>query len=143
MVVTHIPQGRDNVALDALRPFRCGWNFSFCDAFRPIREYFQRSVMTHCAQGSIHGVAANAAVETAIPGGEWSVNRRLPLVHIIQRARQLVSELMTEVASGFERVDPVILRQHAGTDAISLSAGAGEEILCGRLHERQPVISRI
>src|SRR5436853_5968322 len=142
MVVTDIPQCRDDVALDALRPLGCGWNFSLCDALRPIREYFQRSVMPHCAQRSIHGVAANTTVQTAIPGIEWSLDRRLPLVHIIQRARQLVSELMTEVAAGFERVYPVILRQHAGTHAISLGAGPGEETLCRRLHEGQPVISR-
>src|SRR5437660_8466987 len=110
MVVTDIPQCRDDVALDALRPLGRGWNFSLCDALRPIREYFQRSVVPHCAQRSIHGVAANTTMEKAIPGIEWNLYRRLALVHIIQRARQLVTELMTEVASGFERINPVILR---------------------------------
>src|SRR5207249_6966739 len=82
-------------------------------------------------------------MEPAIPGVEWSLEVRLHSVHIIKGPRELVSELMTEIAAGFERVDPVILSQHADTDTIALSTRAGKEIRRRGLHERQPVIARV
>ena len=135
VIIPDVPQRYDNVALHPLRTLRSGRHFSLSDAIGPVREHFQRGIVAHGVQCRIHGIAPNAAVEPAIPGIERRLDVRLHFVHIIERARQPVPELMTEIAAGFQRVDPVILREHAGAHTIALSARARKEIRRRRLHE--------
>src|SRR6185312_14742105 len=57
-------------------------------------------------------------------------------------AGQRVSELVAEVAAGFQRVEPVVLRYHAAA-GVAFLAVAGELILRRRFHKREPVVAGI
>ena len=70
VVITNVPQSDDHIPLNTFRPLGRRRNFAFRDAIGPVGENFQRGIMTHRAQCPVHGVASNAAMQTAIPGIE-------------------------------------------------------------------------
>ena len=103
----------------------------------------ERSLLALIGEHAVHRRAADAGAEPPFPGLRVRLELGLRLQDVVDVARQRVAELMTEVAVGFERVDPVVLGQHVRSEPVALRAGAGK-FLCGRrLEQRQPVIARI
>ena len=129
VVVTDIPQRHDDVALDTSRSRRRRRHLALGDAIGPVRQHIQRPRRAHRAERPVHRVAAHAALQPAIPRLERRLHRRVALVDIVERARQLVAELMTEVAARLQRVDPVVLRQHRRAEPVAGVAGARETTL--------------
>ena len=66
-------------------------------------------------------------MQPPLPSFGRGVNVRIGLVDVIHVARELISELMAEVATRLELVDPMILGQHSGTDAIALRSRTWEQ----------------
>ena len=138
-----VPQRDDDVALDAFRPRRRRRHFASCNAIGPVRKYFQRWLFALRLEHRVHRGPAHAGAEAPLPCVVSSRQLRLRLEHVIEAARQLVAELMAEVAVGLQRVDPMVLRQHVRSRAVAVRTGAGEQALVGRLQHRQPIVGRI
>jgi hypothetical protein len=143
VVVSHVPERHDHIPLDASRPRGRRRHFTVGDAIGPIRQDAERARGPHRAQRPVHGSAANAALQTPVPGFRRCLDGRICLVDVVQRAGELIPELVTEVASRLERVDPVVPGQHRWTESIALHAGAGKRRGGRRRHERQPVVAGI
>ena len=143
MVVAHVPQGHDEVALDALRARRRRRHFALGDAFGPVGVGLERSLLALVVEHAVHRGAAHAGAEPPFPGLRMRLELRLRLQDVVDVARLGVAELMAEVAVGFDRVDPMVLGQHVRAEPVALRARAGK-LLCGRrLEQRQPVVARI
>ncbi len=103
----------------------------------------ERSLLALIGEHAVHRRAAHAGAEPPFPGLGVGLELGLRLQDVVDAARQLVAELMAEVAVGLDRVDPVVLGQHVRSEPVALRAGAGKFLGGGRLEQRQPVVARI
>ena len=143
VVVAHVPQRDDHIALDAFRPRRRRRHVALRDALGPARIGFQQSILALCVEDGVHRRPADAGPETPFPRFRVRLQLRLGLEHVFDVACLGVAQLMAEVAVRFQRVDVVVLRQHRRADAVARGAGAGKFIRGGRLEQRQPVVAGI
>ena len=143
VVVADVPQRDDDIPFDAFWARRRRRQFAVGDALGPIGIGFQRSLFALIVQNAVHRVAADAGAETPLPRFRVRLQLRLRLEHVVDRARELIAKLVTEVAIGFQRIDPVILGEHGRPEPVALGAGARKFSLAGRLEQRQPEVSGI
>ena len=143
LVAADVPEGEDEVALDPLRPRRRRRQLSRRDALRPVGVHVERRVHALNPEHVVHLVAAHSGAQPPLPGFLVGGELRLGLEHMIDGAGLAASELVAEVAVRLQRVEPVGLGQHAGSHAVAVVAGTGEEALVRRRHQGQPVIAGI
>src|SRR5262249_61347568 len=86
----------------------------------------QRWLLAMLRRGPKGGVPAHAGARPPLPRLGVRLQLRLRLLHIVDGAGELIAELVTEVAVRFQRIDPVILREHAWTQPVALRTCAGE-----------------
>ena len=143
VIVAHVPQRQNQVALDAGRSRRRRRDLTLRDALRPVGVDLQRACLSLVVQHAVHRRAAHAGSQPPLPGFRVRLQLGLRLENVIDASRELVAKLMTEVAVGLERVDPVILRLHVGAEAVALRSRSGELARRRRLEHRQPVVAGI
>ena len=142
VVVAHVPQREDDVALDSLRARRRGRHLAGSDAIRPIGENVERTFALP-GQERVHGGTAGAGTEAPLPGIAGCFQTGLTRIDVIQRPGELVAELMAEVAIGLDGVNPVVLRLHEGRETVSAGSGTREHGRGRRLEQRQPVVAGV
>src|SRR5262245_38415472 len=137
VIVADIPQSCDNIAFDAFWPRGCRRYFTLANTIGPVGELFQGSRRAHAAQCCVHRITANSALQPAVPRFDRAMDVRIDLVNMIQTARQLVTQLMTKIATRLQLVDPVILTQHSVSNTVALLARAfaWKKAAIGRLQE--------
>ena len=143
VVVTDVPQGHHEIALDAFRPGRRRRHFALVDALGPIGKGPRCPGQSHIDERTVHRIATHSGTEAPLPGLLVRRDVALRLEDVIDAAREPVSELMTEIAVRFQRVDPVVLGLHVRAQAVAVRPGARKLLLRRRLEQRQPVIARI
>src|SRR5690606_29952077 len=87
-----------------------------------------------------HRAAAYAGLRAIDP---CLLGRETQVVHVAERARDLVAELVTEVARALDVPDPLALLLHRRRDAVAGRPRAREFARLRRLEQRQPVIAGI
>ena len=121
--VTPVPQGEHDVPLLSLGPRGLGWDLAGHDPVGPVCELAHRPFPSHRAQHRAHARTALAEGDPMVPrlrgGGEAAVE-------VGDLPRDLVPELVTELAALFEVVDPRGLRPDGGADAVPRGPGARE-----------------
>jgi hypothetical protein len=122
-----------------------GGHFALGDPLGPVGVDLERPLFALVVQHAVHRSAANARAEPPLPRLCMCLELGLGLQHVIDGTRELIPELMAEVAVGLERVDVVVLREHGFSKTVALGAGPGAgKLLCRRrLEERQPVVAGI
>jgi hypothetical protein len=143
VVVSDVPERDHEVALDTRRPRGRRRHVALGDALGPVGVGLQRSLLALVVDDGVHRVAADAGAEPPFPRLGVCLELRLRLQHVVDAARELVAELMTEVAVRFERVDPVVLRLHPRSESVALGSGSGKLFGRGRLEQREPIIPRV
>ena len=88
-----------------------------------------------------HRAAAHAELRAIDP--RFLGRLEAEMIHVAERARDLVAELVAEIAAALDVEDPVRLRRHGRRNAVAGVAGARELIRGRRLQQRQPVVAGI
>src|SRR5205814_9757315 len=109
----------------------------------PRRVGLEGSLLALVREDAVHRVAAYAGAEPPLPRRLMRLQLRLRRQHVVDAAGERASQLMTEVAVGLQRVDPMILRLHHRAEAVALGAAAGEFGFRRRLEQRAPVVAGI
>jgi hypothetical protein len=143
MIGSPVPQRQHQIALDPFRPRRCRRHFAFADAIGPIGQGPGGPRHAHVGERAVHRVAAHAGAETPFPCVGRRFQLGLRLEHMIETPRQLIPELMAEIAVGLQAVHPVVLRQHGRAQSVAFTSGAGKLAACRRLEQREPVVAGI
>ena len=135
-----VPHRQDEIPLETLWPRRRRGDIPRGDAIGPVREHLQPARAPEHAHRRAHPCAILPDLHAVIPGrhaGRKSPERRGKFT------RRFVAQLVADVAVRFDLVNPVMLRGHFGTDAVSGRPRAREVLLGRNVDERVPVVRRV
>ena len=131
-----VPLRDDDIALDALRPRRCGRQLAAVDAIGPVGEHRERALAPHLIEAAAHLRAGLSRLNAAIPRGPRRAERSKRFRNL---ARRLVAKLMARPATArLEIPDPLGLALHVRRDAVTTRRIARELALLGNTNHREP-----
>ena len=133
------PRRQHDVALAAARARRRLRHLAGGDAVGPVGVGGDAPVAAEPVHVGGHLRGALSGHDPVRPRRGGRVER----LRVRDLARRQVPELVAELATLLERVDPVGLRPHAGGDAVAAGAGAGELGRVRHLHQRVPVVGGV
>ena len=143
LVAADVPHREDEVAFDSLRSRRRRRQFPRRDPLGPVRVHVEGTppcpesgarCTSGCRAHRSQGATPRPPCGWRVPAWPRTRGRRCGSGGFRAGGR---------VAVRLQRVEPVGLGQHAGSHAVAVVAGAGEEALVGRRHQGQPVVARI
>ena len=132
-----VPLSNDDVALDALRPWRRRRDLARRDAIGPVREQRERTLRAELVHPVEHLRSGLSGLYSPLP-------RRRRRIEVTEPRRQLAGRLVAQLmagrtTAGLQLPEPLRLALHAFRNPVSGGARAGEFALVRYAEQRKPL----